>query len=209
MFTGLVERTGKVVSITGAAASAGLPSQITQLIVDGGKDFATEHGDSVAINGCCLTVTANRVQLLAFDISSETLARTTLGRLREGDEVNLERALKLGDRLGGHLVSGHIDGVGTVERLAKRPDGWGLDIVLPAALGCYCITKGSITVDGVSLTINGVEDLNAGTRVNLMLIPTTVSLTALKTLSEGTAVNIEVDAIGKYIERLHQPHRPR
>jgi len=206
MFTGIVERTGKVLSLTTPAGEAGsLMGSITQLIVDPGKSFETKLGDSVAINGCCLTVTSNKMQLLAFDVSSETLARTSLGRLSEGQEVNLERALKLGDRLGGHLVSGHIDGLGTLERIQKQPGGWELSFSLPRELGRFVIPKGSICLDGVSLTVNGVADRETTTVANVMLIPTTVSLTSLKSLAEGQLLNIEVDAIGKYVERLAHP----
>lgn len=204
MFTGIVERTGRVVSLTASAPDSGLMSQVTQLIVDAGKGFETRPGDSVAINGCCLTVTSNKVQLLAFDVSRETLGKTSLGELREGSEVNLERAMKLGDRLGGHIVSGHVDGTGTVEHIAKKADGWELDIAMPRDMGRYCINKGSICLDGVSLTVNRVADRANVTVVSIMLIPTTVSLTSFKSLAEGQHVNIEVDTIGKYVERLTQ-----
>jgi len=206
MFTGIVERTGKILSLTTPAGEAGsLMSSITQLIVDPGKGFETKLGDSVAINGCCLTVTSNKMQLLAFDVSSETLARTNLGRLGEGQEVNLERALKLGDRLGGHLVSGHVDGLGTVQHIHKQPGGWELSFSLSRELGRFVIQKGSICLDGVSLTVNSVADHEATTVAQVMLIPTTVSLTSLKSLVEGQFLNIEVDAIGKYVERLAAP----
>jgi riboflavin synthase len=199
MFTGIVERTGAVVSLTKVGG-------ITQLIVDAGKDFETRIGDSVAVNGCCLTVTSNKVQFLAFDVSSETLAKTSLGGLDEGQDVNLERAMRLGDRLGGHLVSGHVDGPGRVVRVGKRPDGWEVELAVPLALGRYLIAKGSICVDGVSLTVNALRDERGESRVGLMLIPTTVSLTTLKHLHEGQAVNVEVDPIAKYVERLAQAH---
>jgi riboflavin synthase len=210
MFTGIVERTGKVVSLTASAPQAGFSgamSQITQLIVDADKGYDTKVGDSVAINGCCLTVTSNKVSLLAFDVSRETLGKTSLGDLREGSEVNLERALRLGDRLGGHLVSGHVDGTGRVDRIQKKPDGWEVDVELTRDLGRYCILKGSICLDGVSLTVNRVQDVDHMTQVGMTLIPTTVSLTSLKGLREGQHVNIEVDPIGKYVERLSAPHR--
>jgi riboflavin synthase len=203
MFTGIVERTGKVVSLTRPAEGAsGLMSSITQLIVDAGRGFETRPGDSVAVNGCCLTVTSNKVQLLAFDVSRETLARTSLGTLSEGREVNLERALKMGDRLGGHLVSGHVDGIGTVAGIRKHPDGWDLSLLLPRELGRFVIQKGSICLDGVSLTVNSVADEGEATRIGIMLIPTTVSLTSFKSLREHQTMNVEVDQIGKFVERL-------
>lgn len=207
MFTGLVERTGRVVSLTASHPDAGVMSQITQLIVDAGKNFDTTPGDSVSVNGCCLTVTSNKVQFLAFDVSRETLAKTSLGSLTEGAEVNLERALRLGDRLGGHLVTGHVDGTGTVVRVGKQPDGWDIEVRVPRDLARYCIHKGSICLDGVSLTINRLQDESDYSVVSLMLIPTTVSLTSLKSLREGYTVNIEVDSVGKFVERLTGPYR--
>ena len=206
MFTGLVERTGRVVSLTSSDGTA-LMSSITQLIVDAGKGFDTQPGDSVSVNGCCLTVTSNKVQMLAFDLSRETLNRTSLGTLHEGSEVNLERAMRLGDRLGGHLVSGHVDGLGEVTRIQKKPDGWDLSIRLSAPLTRYVIPKGSICLDGISLTVNTVVDLPGGaTDIGLMLIPTTVSMTSFKHLREGQPVNVEVDQVGKYIERFAAAH---
>jgi riboflavin synthase len=208
MFTGIVERTGKVVSLTASGGGA-LMGSITQLIIDAGKGFDTRPGDSVAVNGICLTVTSNKVQLLAFDVSRETLQRTSLGTLVEGAEVNLERAMKLGDRLGGHLVSGHVDGLATVTSIQKKPDGWEIAMTLPRQLGRYVIHKGSICLDGVSLTVNAVADSAQDTAIGLTLIPTTVSLTSFKSLREGQPVNVEVDAIGKYVERLTQAHQTR
>lgn len=205
MFTGIVERTGRILSLTTPATTAeGAMGAISQLIIDAGKGFDTRPGDSVAINGCCLTVTSNKVQLLAFDVSRETLAHTSLGELGENSEVNLERALKLGDRLGGHLVSGHIDGIGVVDRILKQPDGWELMLQIPTSLGRYVIRKGSICLDGVSLTVNALADHGQTTIIGLTLIPTTVSMTALKSLHEGQRINVEVDTIGKYVERLTQ-----
>ena len=178
---------------------------MTQLVVDAGPDFTTALGDSVAINGCCLTVTQNTQDHLAFDVSGETLAKTSLGFLKIGSEINLERALRVGDRLGGHIVSGHVDGTGKVHDLAKDPDGWILTIALSPALGRYCIPKGSICLDGISLTLNSVQDLPHEVIVSLCLIPTTISVTSFKHLNVGQTVNIEVDNIGKYVERLLKP----
>lgn len=206
MFTGIVERTGKVLSLTAPPPGAqGLMASITQLIVDPGKGFDTKPGDSVAVNGCCLTVTSNKVQMLAFDVSRETLSRTSLGDLSEGKEVNLERAMKLGDRLGGHIVSGHVDGTSVVERIMKKADGWELVLEIPRDLGRYVIRKGSACIDGVSLTVNELADREQSTMLSLTLIPTTVSLTSFKSLREGQRLNLEVDAIGKFVERLTSP----
>lgn len=204
MFTGIVERTGKVISITTthARVSGDDHGTISQMIIEAGKDFDTKPGDSVSVNGCCLTVTSNKVHLLAFDISSESMAKTTLGYLSEGDEVNLERAMKLGDRLGGHMVSGHIDDRGEVVSIKKHPQGWDLSIMVPPHLSRYVIQKGSICLNGVSLTINSLEDSDTGTLVRLMLIPTTVSLTTFKSIRPHDEINVEVDLVGKYVERL-------
>ena len=203
MFTGIVERTGKVLSLTRPpVAAAGMTGGITQLIVDAGRGFETNPGDSVAVNGCCLTVTSNKFNMLAFDVSSETLSLTNLGDLTESHDVNLERALKLGDRLGGHMVSGHVDGQGVVQSIGKKPEGWELAIRISRELSRYVISKGSICLDGVSLTVNTVRDHPDTTDVGLMLIPTTVSLTTFNQLRPGQRLNVEVDTIGKYLERL-------
>ncbi|MEN9836283.1 MAG: hypothetical protein RL011_2476 [Pseudomonadota bacterium] len=203
MFTGLVERTGKILSITQpAVAAANLMGGITQLIIDTGKGFETNVGDSVSVNGCCLTVTSNKFQMLAFDVSSETLSLTNLGDLTEGKDVNLERALQLGDRLGGHMVSGHIDGVGEIVSVGKQAEGWEIRVRISRSLSRYVISKGSICVDGVSLTVNTVNDHPDHTEITIMLIPTTVSLTSFRSLCAGQRVNIEVDLVGKYLERL-------
>jgi riboflavin synthase len=200
MFTGIIERTGKVVSLVTRDVDGTRP--ITQIIIDPGQDFATKIGDSVAINGCCLTVTSNKMNWLSFDVSSETLAKTTLGGLIEGSDVNLERAMQLSDRLGGHLVSGHVDGLAVVDRVNKQPDGWYVSVHLTPELGRWFVNKGSVCLDGVSLTVNEVHDLGEATQLSLMLIPTTVSLTTFKDLKPGQKLNLEIDLIAKYVDRL-------
>lgn len=203
MFTGIIERTGKIVSIsTHHAGESGGVSAITQVIIDPGKGFDTSLGDSVAVNGCCLTVTSNKMNLLSFDVSRETLERTTLADIEEGQSVNLERAMTLGARLGGHLVSGHIDCCGVIEDIQKNPDGWIVQVSLPRNYGRYLIEKGSICIDGVSLTVNTLSDVADRSVVGLTLIPTTISLTCFRHSVPGMEVNVEVDLIGKYIERL-------
>lgn len=203
MFTGIIERTGKIVSIsTHQAGAAGGMSAITQFIIDPEKGFDTNLGDSVAVNGCCLTVTSNKMQLLSFDVSRETLDKTTLASLQEGQSVNLERALALGARLGGHLVSGHVDCRGKIQDIQKNSDGWIMRIAIPTSYGRYLIAKGSICIDGVSLTVNTLEDTADRCIVGVTLIPTTISLTCFRHVQPGTEVNIEVDLIGKYVERL-------
>jgi riboflavin synthase len=209
MFTGIVERTGQVLAPAPGHSTGGEPGaamgDITRLAIAAGPDYVTALGDSVAVNGCCLTVTGHDQGVLTFDVSGETLGKTSLGQLRHGSEVNLERALRVGDRLGGHIVSGHVDGTGTVRAVDKKPDGWELVIALTPALGRYCIPKGSICLDGISLTINRVDDRPGEVLVSLCLIPTTVEITTFKHLIDGQLVNIEVDSLGKYVERLMKP----
>jgi riboflavin synthase len=203
MFTGIIERTGKVVSVsTHLEGGADGMNAITQVIIDAEKGFETKLGDSVSVNGCCLTVTSNKMNLLSFDVSRETLDKTNLADLKEGQDINLERAMALGDRLGGHLVSGHIDCCGTIERIEKNSDGWIVEVSIPKDFGRYLIAKGSICIDGVSLTINTLTDVADRSVVGLTLIPTTISLTCFRHALKGAEVNIEVDLIGKYIERL-------
>lgn len=202
MFTGIIERTGKIVSVSTHGGANSPMNAITQCIVDPGKGFDTSLGDSVSVNGCCLTVTSNKMNLLSFDVSRETLDKTTFTEITEGQDVNLERAMTLGARLGGHLVSGHIDCRGTIEDIRKNPDGWIVSVSIPRTFGRYLIEKGSICVDGVSLTINTLADVADRSVVGLTLIPTTISLTSFRHAAKGLEVNIEVDLIGKYIERL-------
>ena len=204
MFTGLVERTGKVVALQRRAAFA--DDAIMRLLVDPGPvPYQTLLGDSVAVNGCCLTVVENNLGILAFDLSKETMDQTCFGAIVGDEFVNLERALALGDRLGGHMVSGHVDGIGKIQKIAKEPSGWVVTLEVPRRLGRYLIQKGSICVDGVSLTINDLDDVDTGTLVSLTLIPKTVDATTFRAMQSARLVNVEVDLIGKYIERLQQP----
>lgn len=155
-------------------------------------------GDSLCVSGVCLTVTGQHSGVLTMDVSKETVSRSTLGRLGPGDKVNLERALRLSDRLGGHLVSGHVDGIGRISGKEPRHGSWILEIEFDPALSRYTVEKGSIAVDGVSLTINRCR---AGF-VELNIIPQTGRETTLLAQSPGGAVNIETDLIGKYVEKL-------
>lgn len=197
MFTGIVQAVGLIVSVDTQGDGV-------RLVVD--ADTLPVHdvvlGDSVAVAGCCLTVVAQKDSLLSFDVSAETL-RCTAGLDREG-EVNLELALRFGDRLGGHLVSGHVDGVGTVVSLAPVVDDpWGsqqLVVEAPADLARFIAAKGSITVDGVSLTVNTVD----GARFAVNLIPHTLAVTTLKSLAQGARVNLEIDLLARYVARLLQ-----
>jgi riboflavin synthase len=193
MFTGIVEELGEVVALErGGGASARLA--VRGPVVTAGA----AAGDSIAVNGVCLTVTGLSGDVFTADVMKETLDRSFLGALEPGSPVNLERAVPAGGRLGGHIVQGHVDGVGTV--LSREPgDNW--EIVrfsLPPALSRYVVEKGSIAVDGVSLTV--VEA--AGDSFTVSLIPTTLELTTLGRKRPGDPVNLEVDVIAKYVERL-------
>ncbi len=202
MFTGLVEDVGQVV-----AAEHHGDSVLLSIAPRGFAVAELALGDSVAIDGTCLTVTARgdgRFQALA---GPETLSCTTLGQLRAGASVNLERALRAGDRLGGHMVQGHVDGVGVIT--ARTANGPAVDIAVeaPAALGRYMIAKGSICVDGISLTINAIRDAASGCTFEVSLIPHTQDATTFAGKPVGAKVNLEVDLIAKYVERLVEPHK--
>lgn len=201
MFTGIITRVGRIGHIEplGADAAHGV-----RLTVEAGADYLQDValGDSIAINGACMTVTTLDVPVGAFtvDVSAESLARTA-GLDRPGP-VNLEKAMRPQDRLGGHIVSGHVDGVGTVTRLAPVGESWNLRVLAPPALARYLAYKGSITVNGVSLTVNAVEDRTDGCEVSINLIPHTMQHTALGMLGVGARVNLEVDMIARYVERM-------
>lgn len=189
MFTGIVEELGTFVDLRDGRA------RFTASTVLGDAHL----GDSIAVNGCCLTLVDQGDGWWAADLSPETLARTGLGALRPGDPVNLERPLRLDTRLGGHLVLGHVDAVGTV--LAPPPD---LRVELPPHLLRYCVEKGSIAIDGVSLTIVEVTDRS----VSFAIIPHTEAVTTLSRKGVGATVNVEVDVMAKHVEKLLQPYAP-
>jgi riboflavin synthase alpha subunit len=155
-------------------------------------------GDSVSVSGCCLTVTATDGKALEFDAVPETIARTTLGALEPGAEVNLEPALRAGEPLGGHFVQGHVDGRARVSAIEREGEGARLQLQLPAELYRYCVEKGSLAVDGVSLTIAALDDNG----VEIALVPFTLERTTLGALGPGDEVNVEVDLLAKYAERL-------
>jgi riboflavin synthase len=199
MFTGIVAAVGAIQSITplGAQADAGV-----RLTVDAGgmplDDVAL--GDSIALNGACMTVVGKTAQAFTVDVSRESLNRTV--GLDATGPVNLEKALTLADRLGGHLVAGHVDGLGTVCKFAPVGESHELVIEAPADLGKYLAYKGSIVVNGVSLTVNRVTDVVTGCEFSINLIPHTVAVTTLKHLKPGARVNLEVDLIARYVERM-------
>jgi riboflavin synthase len=191
MFTGIIEELGRVRAVH--AAGARIEIECTDVLAD------ASIGASIAVNGCCLTVIEIGDGWWAADAQPETLARTTLGTLEPGDPVNLERPVRLADRLGGHLVQGHVDGVGTVQARAPEADGSAVvTIAAPDAVLRYVVEKGSVTVDGVSLTVTRVDDAAFA----VALIPHTLAVTTLGSRGPGDVVNLEVDVLAKYVERL-------
>jgi riboflavin synthase len=200
MFTGIVEELGRVRAIARNDGGARLEIEAKAVLED------ARIGDSIAVNGCCLTVVELGADIWSADAVTETLARTNLGDLRAGDPVNLERPVRLQDRLGGHLVQGHVDATGTVHSRTENPDGsvtlW---FSAPASVLRYVVHKGSITVDGISLTVAALDD----TGFAIAVIPHTQAVTTLGAAREGTRVNIEVDIVAKYLERLSQPFGDR
>ncbi len=193
MFTGIIQSIGRIHEYEAHGADARM------VILGGGLDFSdVAIGDSIAVNGVCLTAVALTSDSFTVDVSAETL-RVTAGFV-PGAEVNLEKALRLADRLGGHLVSGHVDGIGTVLNFAPVGESHLLEIDAPPELARYIIRKGSITVNGVSLTVNHADKA----RFALNLIPHTLEMTMLKHLQAGYRVNLEVDMIARYVERMMQ-----
>lgn len=192
MFTGIVEELGTLESIERGSDSAVLRIRGPLVVSD------AVHGASIAVNGVCLTVTEHDATGFSVDVMAETLRRSSLGALAPGDPVNLERAMAASDRFGGHIVQGHVDGTAVVT--AREPgDRWEVvTCTLPAELAPYVVEKGSITVDGVSLTVSAVDE----TSFSVSLIPTTLDLTTLGRKAVGDPVNLEVDVLAKYVERL-------
>jgi riboflavin synthase len=200
MFTGIIQAVGNVVrsSATGgdlrlAIDASALPS-LERLAI----------GESIAVNGVCLTVTAIAQRCFEADVSRETLQHTTLGKLAVGTKVNLEAALRAGDNLGGHLMSGHVDGVATVRHVTADARSWRVDIEVPENLARYIAPKGSVALDGVSLTVNAVE----GCVFGVNLIPHTMTATNFLGLTQGKQLNLEVDTLARYVERLLVQLRP-
>ncbi len=199
MFTGIVASVGRITSIKplGSEPTAGV-----QLTIDaGGLPMAdVQLGDSIAIQGACMTVISKTANGFTVDVSRESLSKTR--GLTELGEVNLEKALTLADRLGGHLVSGHVDGLGTVTVMEQVGESWHLAIRVPDHLRKYFAYKGSATINGVSLTVNQVRDEATGTEIDINLIPHTVQVTTLKHVKPGDQINLEIDLIARYVERM-------
>ena len=198
MFTGIVEELGEVVAIETLARAARLTVRGPQVAAGAAR------GDSIAVNGACLTVTEATDKTFTADVMAETLRRTALGTLAPGSSVNLERPLRFDGRLGGHLVQGHVDATATI--LSRSPDEhWDVvRVAVPASLARYIVEKGSVAVDGVSLTVSAMGDGGPGEPpwFEVSLIPTTLELTTLGRAEPGSQVNLEVDMIAKYVERL-------
>jgi riboflavin synthase len=201
MFTGIITGVGRIVAVHPLGSSLQHGKRLALEAPPGYLDDVG-LGDSIALNGACMTVTTLDLPLRRFtiDISAESLDKTA--GLDQPGPVNLEKALRAHDRLGGHIVSGHVDGIGRVTHFAQVGESWELRVLAPPALGKYLAYKGSITVNGVSLTVNRVLDLPDGCECHINLIPHTVQNTALGTLHEGARVNLEIDLIARYVERM-------
>ena len=195
MFTGIIEHVASLAALRGAERGARLDLDLGPLMVD------AKLGDSISISGVCLTIAALSGERAAFDVSAETLRKTTLGTWRAGQTVNLERALAFGDRLGGHLVSGHVDGVGRLVERRREGDSERFTFVLPDDGSVQAVEKGSLAVDGISLTTWDCR----GQRVSIAVIPHTLAHTTLGGLRSGALVNLETDLIGRWVAKLVLP----
>lgn len=204
MFTGIITGVGRIAAVRNLGSSSSHGKRLSIAVPPGYLDDVG-LGDSIALNGACMTVTTldSAQQQFTIDISAESLDKTA-GLAQEDASVNLEKALRADDRLGGHIVSGHVDGIGRVTRFAPVGESWELRILAPQALARFLAYKGSITVNGVSLTVNTVTDTADGSEISINLIPHTVENTSLGTLQAGSAVNLEIDTVARYVERMLQ-----
>lgn len=195
MFTGIVTDVGSIESVERKGD--------LRVRVSTGYDTATiDLGASISCSGVCLTVVDKGPGSVAFDVSDETVSRTATGMWADGRQLNLERALRLGDELGGHIVTGHVDGIGTVKLIEEIGGSHHVVIAASHDLAPYVAPKGSITVDGVSLTVNQVEDTDAGVEFHLNIIPHTAEVTTFASLAQGQAVNLEIDVLARYLQRM-------
>ncbi len=201
MFTGIITGIGRITSVDALGDSPGHGKRL-HISCPGGYLDDVGAGDSIALNGACMTVTQFDPQASTFlvDISAESLDKTA--GLDSPGQINLEKALRAHDRLGGHIVAGHVDGVGTVSYFAQVGESWELRIAAPQALARFFAIKGSVTINGVSLTVNQVVDLPSGCEISINLIPHTLHNTALGSLQSGARVNLEIDLIARYVERM-------
>ena len=204
MFTGIITGVGRIAAVHDLGSSSAHGKRLSISAPPGYLDDVG-LGDSIALNGACMTVTSFDASAGQFtiDISAESLDKTA-GLADAGTAVNLEKALRAHDRLGGHIVSGHVDGIGTVSHFAPQGESWELRVVAPPALARFLAYKGSITVNGVSLTVNSVNDAAEGTEISINLIPHTVEHTVLGQLRAGSRVNLEIDTVARYVERMLQ-----
>ncbi len=208
MFTGIITGVGRIAALHDLGSSLDHGKRLTVEAPPGYLDDVS-LGDSIALNGACMTVTSLDLSDGRFnvDISAESL-ECTCGLAELGNRVNLEKALRANDRLGGHIVSGHVDGIGKVTRFAQVGESWELRIMAPRELGKYLVYKGSITINGVSLTVNRVADSDEGCEFSINLIPHTVHHTALGQLSAGGRANLEIDTVARYVERMLSSDQP-
>ncbi|MGM9428369.1 riboflavin synthase [Hydrogenophaga sp. MI9] len=202
MFTGIITGVGRIADLHALGSSLDHGKRLTVEAPPGYLDDVA-LGDSIAHNGACMTVTSLDAAASRFtiDISAESLSKTT-GLSEAGRRVNLEKALRASDRLGGHIVSGHVDGVGRVTRFERIGESWELCVLAPPPLGKYLAYKGSIAINGVSLTVNRITDREDGCEFSINLIPHTVENTTLGDLSAGSSVNLEIDTVARYVERM-------
>ncbi|WNO03418.1 riboflavin synthase [Rhodoferax mekongensis] len=201
MFTGIITGVGRISAVQALGESSTHGKRLTIQAPPGYLDDVG-LGDSIALNGACMTVTTFDVATQSFtiDISAESLDKTA--GLDGLGTVNLEKALRANDRLGGHIVSGHVDGIGSISHFARVGESWELRVMAPPSLAKYLAYKCSITINGVSLTVNRVADLPGGCEISINLIPHTVENTALGTLAQGSRVNLEIDTVARYVERM-------
>lgn len=197
MFTGLIQGIARIEHVERLAVDGGVRLTIDARDVPG---FAAEVGDSIALNGACMTATQVDGKRFTVDVSGESLSRTS--GLDAPGEVNVETSLRVGDKLGGHLVSGHVDGIGEVRRFAQVGESWELVVHAPRELARYLAYKGSVAVNGVSLTVNRVGDDAGGCDISINIIPHTYAVTTLRGLQPGSRVNLEIDLIARYVERM-------
>jgi riboflavin synthase len=201
MFTGIITAVGRICSVQELGSSSEYGKRLS---IECPSSYLDDVGlgDSIALNGACMTVTTLNASNHQFtiDVSAESLNKTS--GLTHNGPVNLEKALRANDRLGGHLVSGHVDGVGQVTHFARVGESWELRVLAPLSIAKYLAIKGSITINGVSLTVNAVTDQASGCEISINLIPHTIENTALKALQAGAWVNLEIDQIARYVERM-------
>ena len=192
MFTGIIEETGKIIKISSISNGKQFKISSSKILTD----LQVNH--SVAVSGVCLTVISVNKGSFSVEAVGETLKKTTLAKMKQNQSVNLERAIQMNDRIGGHLIQGHINGIGKIKKINKKGENWYLEVVIPKELNAYVIDEGSISIDGISLTIAYLENTNIG----ISIIPHTFKNTIIPSYKAGKDVNIEVDFLAKYVEKV-------